>query len=139
MSNVEERKLVAIMFADIVGFSRMMTIDEKKTLSLVSDFENICKPIINKLNGEIIKKVGDELFCEFTSSKQAVDCAIEIQNSISSYNDSRPKDFKLEVRIGIHVGDVIRKDNDIFGEGVNVGVGVGSSGPNKPSSTKVIG
>ena len=47
MSNVEERKLVAIMFADIVGFSRLMTIDEKKTLSLVSDFENICKPIIN--------------------------------------------------------------------------------------------
>ena len=121
ISNIDERKLVAIMFADIMGFSRMMAIDEKKTLSIISDFENLCTSIINQYNGEIIKKVGDELFCEFASSKQAVDCAIKIQNAIANYNKRDiDKDFKLEIRIGIHVGDVIKQNNDIYGEGVNV-------------------
>ena len=108
------------MFADVVGYSRMMASNEERTLELLKDFENICSPIISKHEGEIIKKVGDELFCEFSSAKQAVDSALAIQESIHPYNDSRPKDFKLQVRIGIHVGDIVIRDEDVFGDGVNV-------------------
>ena len=116
----DKRKLAAIMFADVVGYSRMMASNEERTLDLLKDFENICSPIISKHEGEIIKKVGDELFCEFSSAKQAVDSALAIQNAIQPYNDSRPKDFKLQVRIGIHIGDIVIRDGDVFGDGVNV-------------------
>jgi len=120
MPSKDKRKLAAIMFADVVGYSRMMASNEERTLELLKDFENICSPIISKHDGEIIKKVGDELFCEFSSAKQAVDSALEIQEAIQPYNDSRPKDFKLQVRIGIHVGDIVLRDGDVFGDGVNV-------------------
>ena len=75
MNQAPERKLAAIMFVDIVGYSRMMAADEARTLELLKDFENICSPIISDNEGEIVKKVGDELFCEFSSAKQAIDCA----------------------------------------------------------------
>ena len=120
MPSKDKRKLAAIMFADVVGYSRMMASNEERTLELLKDFENICSPIISKHDGEIIKKVGDELFCEFSSAKQAVDSALEIQEAIQPYNDSRPKDFKLQVRIGIHVGDIVLRDGDVYGDGVNV-------------------
>jgi len=120
MPSKDKRKLAAIMFADVVGYSRMMASNEERTLELLKDFENICSPIISKHEGEIIKKVGDELFCEFSSAKQAVDSALAIQDAIQPYNDSRPKDFKLQVRIGIHVGDIVLRDGDVFGDGVNV-------------------
>ena len=120
MPSKDKRKLAAIMFADVVGYSRMMASNEERTLELLKDFENICSPIISKHDGEIIKKIGDELFCEFSSAKQAVDCALSIQETIQPYNDSRPKDFKLQVRIGIHVGDIVLSDGDVYGDGVNV-------------------
>ena len=120
MNKPLERKLAAIMFADIVSYSRMMGSNEGEALKILSDFDSISIPIIEKFNGILIKKNGDEIFCEFTSAKNAVDASMEIQNNLSSYNDSRPKNFKLEVRIGIHIGDVVKKDGDIFGDGVNV-------------------
>ena len=70
MSSDDKRKLAAIMFADIVGYSRMMALNEETTLNLLRDFENLCSPIISKNEGEIIKKIGDELFCEFSSAKR---------------------------------------------------------------------
>jgi len=120
MTKEANRKLAAIMFADIVSYSRMMGANEKEALKIVADFDSISIPIVEKFNGVLIKKNGDEIFCEFSSAKNAVDASVEIQNKLASYNDSRPKDFKLEVRIGIHIGDVVKKDNDIFGDGVNV-------------------
>jgi hypothetical protein len=76
---------------------------------------------VNEYEGVIIKKNGDQVFCEFASAKNAVDGSLKLQKELSKYNDSRPKDFKLEVRIGIHVGDVVkREDGDIHGDGVNV-------------------
>ena len=120
MPSKDKRKLAAIMFADVVGYSRMMASNEERTLELLKDFEGICSPIISENLGKIIKKVGDELFCEFSSAKQAVDCAISIQEAIQPYNDSRPKDFRLQVRIGIHVDDIVLRDGDVFGDGVNV-------------------
>ena len=120
MASKDKRKLAAIMFVDVVGYSRMMANNEERTLELLKDFENICSPIISDNEGVIIKKVGDELFCEFSSAKQAVDSALAIQEAIQPYNDSRPKDFKLQVRIGIHVGDIVLGDGDVFGDGVNI-------------------
>ena len=121
MPKVEDRRLAAIMFADIVGYSRMMSLDEDRTLSILEDFEEICPPIIDSFKGKIIKKSGDEIFCEFSSAKNAVDAAMNIQTSLSEYNDSQPKDFRLMVRIGIHIGDIVKKaDGDVFGDGVNV-------------------
>ena len=119
--NKTNRKLAAIMFADIVSYSRLMGTNEGETLKLLRDFENISAEIVKEYEGVIIKKNGDEIFCEFTSSKNAVDGALKLQKELSKYNDSRPKDFKLEVRIGIHIGDVVkREDGDIHGNGVNV-------------------
>ena len=114
------RKLAAIMFADIVSYSRLMGANETEALKLVKDFDTISIPIVEKHGGEVIKKNGDQIFCEFSSAKQAVDASILIQEKLHNYNDSRPVDFKLEVRIGIHIGDVLKENNDVFGDGVNV-------------------
>ena len=121
MDNRTDRQLAAIMFADIVSYSRMMGENEEETLKILAEFEKISIPIVEKFKGVLIKKNGDQIFCEFSSSKNAVDASLEIQNQLSTYNDSRPKDFKLEIRIGIHIGDVVkREDGDIHGDGVNV-------------------
>ena len=115
------RKLAAIMFADIVSYSRLMGSNEGEALKLLKDFESISAKIVEEFDGIIIKKNGDQIFCEFSSAKHAVDASIKIQNELAKYNDSRPKDFKLEIRIGIHIGDVVkREDGDIHGDGVNV-------------------
>ena len=118
--NKTNRKLAAIMFADIVSYSRLMGANESETLKLLNDFEEISAKIIKEFEGIIIKKNGDQIFCEFSSAKNAVDASLELQDKLSEYNDSRPKDYKLEVRIGIHIGDIVKKENDIFGDGVNV-------------------
>ena len=121
MNNTSDRKLAAIMFADIVSYSRLMGTNETEALKLLKDFENISNSIVDKFTGSIIKKNGDQIFCEFASAKNAVDASLELQNKLGQYNDSRPKDFKLEIRIGIHIGDIVkREDGDIHGDGVNV-------------------
>jgi len=114
------RKLAAIMFTDIVGYSRMMGKDEEATIRLLEDYEDILSPTIDRHKGRILKKIGDGLFCEFSSAIDAVECSIEIQTLIRDYNQKKAKKNSMLVRIGIHVGDVIKKDNDLFGDGVNV-------------------
>ena len=121
MTDNSNRKLAAIMFADIVSYSRIMGNNEGEALKLLKDFEKISTEIVKGYEGAIIKKNGDQIFCEFASAKNAVDGSLKLQKELSKYNDSRPKDFKLEVRIGIHVGDLVkREDGDIHGDGVNV-------------------
>ena len=102
MSDMQDRKLAAIMFADIVSYSRLMGSNEGEALKLLKDFENISAEIVKEYEGVIIKKNGDQIFCEFSSAINAVDASLKIQNELSKYNDSRPKDFKLEVRIGTY-------------------------------------
>jgi serine/threonine protein kinase len=114
------RKLAAIMFTDIVGYSQMMSKDEDVTFKLLQDYDSIVTPIIAQHNGQILKKIGDGLFCEFSSAIEAVECSIEIQKSLHKYNKTASKNFELMVRIGLHVGDVIKKGSDLFGDGVNV-------------------
>jgi serine/threonine protein kinase len=116
----QTRKLAAIMFTDIVGYSRMMGKDEEATIKLLEDYVDIVSPTISRHQGQILKKIGDGLFCEFSSAIDAVECSLEIQKSINDYNEKKAKKNSILVRIGIHVGDVIKKDNDLFGDGVNV-------------------
>ncbi len=114
------RKLAAIMFTDIFSYSHMMGKDEEKAFKLLEDYDAMVSPLIEKQNGQILKKIGDGFFCEFSSALEAVECALDIQNALNDYNLNQGKDFQLKVRIGIHVGDVIKKENDLFGDGVNV-------------------
>ena len=94
--------------------------DEEATIKLLEDYESIVAPTIHRNKGEILKKIGDGLFCEFSSAIDAVECSLEIQRAIHDYNLEKTNQNTIQVRIGIHVGDVIKKDNDLFGDGVNV-------------------
>jgi serine/threonine protein kinase len=114
------RKLAAIMFIDIVGYSRMMGKDEEATIKLLEEYESLVSPLISRHKGIILKKIGDGLFCEFSSAIDAVDCSLEIQKTIHGYNQKSAQRNNIYLRIGIHVGDVIKKNNDLFGDGVNV-------------------
>jgi len=117
----EQRKLAAIMFTDIVGYSAMMSKDEKQALNILGKNREIHKSAIHKFNGEFIKEIGDGTLSIFQSSFNAVNCALEIQKACC-------KESSLSVRIGIHIGDIIVKENDVFGDGVNIASRIESSG-----------
>lgn len=105
-------KLAAIVFTDIVGYTKHMEEDEKRTMQLLQKQREIVSPIVKFYNGEIIKELGDGLLIMFTSAVEAVRCAISIQTRLCNED--------LTIRAGIHIGEVIFKDNDVFGSAVNV-------------------
>jgi len=115
-----ERKIAAIMFTDIYGYSKMMSNNESKALTLLAVHDEIVSNVIADYTGKILKKMGDAIFAEFKSSVDALNCAINIQDALKQYNDQKAANDKIIIRIGLHVGDVIVKDNDLFGEGINV-------------------
>ena len=116
-----ERRLAAIFASDIVGYSRLMGADEEGTLArLNAHRREFLEPKIAEHRGRIVKRTGDGILIEFASAVDAVRCAVEIQNGMIDRNSPEPQDRRIEVRIGIHVGDIIIEDNDIFGDGVNI-------------------
>ena len=115
-----ERKLTTIMFTDIVGYSRIMSNDEGKGLELLNYQDKLLQPVIERFNGKILKRMGDALFLEFSSSLNALECSIEMQNVLKDFNENRNVDNQLLLRIGLHIGDVIIREGDLFGEGINV-------------------
>jgi Tol biopolymer transport system component/class 3 adenylate cyclase len=115
----KQRKLSAIMFSDIVGYSAMIGKDEQKGLQLREKNKEIHERLIKKNNGVLLKDIGDGLLCSFQSPYNAVTCAIEIQQSVNAVPE-------LRLRIGIHVGDVIFQNEDVFGDGVNIAARVQS-------------
>jgi len=114
-----ERKLAAIMFTDIVGFTKIMGDDETTALSILENQQSLVNPIIKEHKGTIIKKMGDGLLIEFPSTVEAVECATQMQNSIKTYNSS-DGNLEFHIRIGIHLGDVVILGDDILGDGVNI-------------------
>ncbi len=121
MSQHTQRKLAAIVLADVVGFSRLMGDDETGTLeTLLSHKAELIEPKILGHGGRIVKTMGDGLLLEFPSDVQAVQCSVEIQNGMNERNLDVPIDQRIVFRIGINVGDIIIKGDDIFGDGVNV-------------------
>lgn len=116
-----ERRLAAILAADIVGYSRLMGANEVGTLRAVQDLHGeLVNPTIAKHGGRIVKLTGDGLLAEFSSVVGAMECAIEIQDSMPARNADVPEDRKIEFRVGINLDDVIVQDDDLFGDGVNI-------------------
>jgi adenylate cyclase len=116
-----ERRLAAILAADVAGYSRLMAANEEETLAA---FKGLCSGIVDpeiaEHHGRIVKTTGDGLLAEFASAVEAVRCAMAIQRRMAEHNDEVPAGRRIEFRIGINVGDIIFKENDIHGDGVNV-------------------
>ena len=115
-----ERKLVAIMAADVVGYSRLMHDNEERTLATLTAHRAIIDELIANGRGEIAGTAGDSVLAEFASVVDAVRCAVSIQQALAKANEPLPEESRMLFRIGINVGDVMVKDGDIFGDGVNV-------------------
>ncbi|APG93492.1 adenylate/guanylate cyclase domain-containing protein [Sinorhizobium americanum] len=116
-----QRKLAAILAADVVGYSRLMEIDEADTVvRLGTTRENMIDPKIAAHNGRVVKLMGDGELIEFPSVVDAVRCAVEIQQAMAECNEELPPEKRLEFRIGVNLGDVIVEGQDIYGDGVNV-------------------
>jgi adenylate cyclase len=116
-----ERRLTAILAADVVGYSRLMGADEAGTLAALKRHRReLLEPRIADHKGRIVKLAGDSMLVEFSSVVNAVACAAAIQRGMLAANEGLPKSRRIELRIGIHLGDVIVEDGDIFGDGVNV-------------------
>ncbi len=116
-----ERRLTAILAADVVGYSRLMGTDESGTLNALDTMRtDLINPKISEHQGRIVKLTGDGMLVDFPSVVNAVACATEIQRSIRKRNAGMPQDQRIEFRMGVNVGDVIVQGDDIFGDGVNV-------------------
>ena len=116
-----ERRLAAILAADVVGYSRLMEVDEEGTLARLKTVRlEVIDPAIAKCKGRIIKTTGDGMLVEFQSVTEALRCAVDFQERMARRNRDMPASRSLLYRIGINLGDVIVEDGDIFGDGVNV-------------------
>jgi adenylate cyclase len=116
-----ERKLAAVLVADVAGYSRLMELDEEETHRRLSALQReVIRTQIGQHHGKIIKNTGDGVLVEFASVVDAVHCAVEIQRRMSERNANVPDDRRIEFRIGVNLGDVIVEPNDIYGDGVNV-------------------
>ena len=116
-----QRRLAAIVAADVVGYSRLMRADEEGTLrALKAVRRDLVDPKIAEHNGRIVKTTGDGMLLEFASVLDAVRCCVEIQQAMSEKPSNVPEDRRLLFRVGVNIGDIIIDDSDIFGDGVNV-------------------
>jgi adenylate cyclase len=118
-----ERRLSAILVADVVGYSHLMELDEEGTHDRLTTLRRqVIDPIIRDHRGRIVKNTGDGALVEFGSVVDAVRCAIEVQRVLAVRNASASKDHRIEFRVGVNVADVIVEPNDIYGDGVNMAV-----------------
>jgi len=115
-----ERKLLAIMFTDLKDFSKIMNEDEDAAMALLNRHNRIMDNAIPKYHGKIVEIIGDAYLAAFRSSEQAVDCAMNIQRELWSFNEQNPKEPEIVVRIGIHLGDVVEVGDKLRGNAVNV-------------------
>jgi adenylate cyclase len=116
-----ERRLAAILAADVVGYSHLMGLDEVGTLAaLKAHREELIEPKVAEHHGRIVKLMGDGALVEFASVIDAVECAAAIQQGMNKRNTKMPENRRIEFRIGINIGDIIVEDQDIYGDGVNV-------------------
>src|ERR1700758_5062139 len=120
------RRLVAILAADVAGYSRLMGVDEEGTHErLKAHLGQLIDPKIKEHHGRIVKNTGDGMLAEFSSVVDAVRCAAEMQRAMGDRNAEIPEDKRITFRVGVNLGDVIAEDNDIYGDGVNVAARLG--------------
>jgi class 3 adenylate cyclase len=115
------RGLVAIMFADLAGYTALTQKNERKTLDLLEEYRGITRQVLPRFHGREVKTIGDAFLVEFTSALEASQCAVEMQQRMHERNQKVREADRLLMRIGIHVGDVERKGSDILGDAVNIG------------------
>ena len=115
-----ERKLAAILSADVKGYSRLMGEDEEATIRTLTAYRAVMTTRIQQHHGRVVDSPGDNLLAEFASAVDAVQCAAEIQRELKARNADLPAHRKMEFRIGINVGDVIVEGERLYGDGVNI-------------------
>src|SRR5262249_12162099 len=121
MKQPVERRLAAILAADVAGYSRLMGADEEGTHErLGAHLRELVEPKIKEHRGRIVKNTGDGFLAEFASVVDAVRCAVEVQRGMAERNAGVAPTERIEFRVGINLGDVIVEEHDIFGDGVNV-------------------
>jgi adenylate cyclase len=116
----EHRRLAAIIFTDMVDYSALAQRDETLALRLLEEHRQILRSLFSRFNGTEIKTIGDAFLVEFHSALEAAQCAIEIQRTLAKRNHDVAADRCIEVRIGIHIGDVVHRGGDVYGDGVNI-------------------
>jgi TolB-like protein/class 3 adenylate cyclase/tetratricopeptide (TPR) repeat protein len=118
--NTDQRKLAAIMFTDMVGYSALSQRNEQLAQELLEEHRALLRPLFARFNGTEIKTIGDAFLVEFHSALEAAQCGIEIQRALAKRNHDVPNDRRVEIRIGIHIGDVVHRGGDVYGDGVNI-------------------
>ena len=113
---MEQRQLEAIMFTDLVGYSALVERNESLALELLEKHWALLRSVFPRFDGNEIKTIGDAFLIEFPSALRAVEAGLAIQSMLDEYNDSVDEDHKIIIRIGIHLGDVERHGDDVFGE-----------------------
>ncbi len=116
----EQRRLAAIMFTDMVGYSALSQRDDKLALELLEEHRQLLREIFPRFNGTEIKTIGDAFLVEFNSALEAAQCAIEIQRTLAKRNADASSGRQIELKIGIHIGDVVHRGGDVYGDGVNI-------------------
>lgn len=120
MENEKHSRLMAVMFTDIVGYSKMMEQDETRTMEILEDHNRIIFPTVDGHGGKIIDAIGDGLLITFSSVYEACNCAMNIHKGIAEHNSNIVKEKQFYLRIGIHMGDIWEEEGRIFGNGVNI-------------------
>src|SRR5262245_56035922 len=115
------RRLAAVLVADVAGYSRLIEGDEEGTLQRLKALRaEVIDPKLLEHHGRIVKTTGDGMLVEFASVVDALRCASEVQSAIFDSNAALPQERRIEFRVGIHQGDIVVEDDDIFGDGVNI-------------------
>ena len=115
-----ERRLAAVLAADVAGYSRLMGADEVDTAGILRGHRNATDALVVKYGGRIVKTTGDGLLIEFLSVVDAVECAVAVQTVMAERNEGVPADRRMLFRIGINLGDILIEGDDILGDGVNI-------------------
>src|SRR5260370_17191484 len=135
-----QRRLAAILAADVAGYSRLMGADEEGTLACLKAIRReLSDPKVKEHRGRIVKTTGDGLLIEFASVVDAVRCAVEVQRAMAERNTDVPPDRRIELRMGINLGDIIKDGRDIYGDAVNFAARLaGFAQPASPCATHLL-
>jgi adenylate cyclase len=115
-----KRKLIAILSADVVGYSRLMGEDEDTTVQTLTTYRDVISSLIKDHKGRVVDSPGDNILAEFVSVVNSLRCAWDVQQEIKSRNADLPENRRMNFRIGINLGDVIEEEDRIYGDGVNI-------------------
>ena len=135
--DLQDRRLVAIIAADIAGYSRLMGRDEAATIADLKAHQNAILPIVGQYGGNIIDLAGDGILGEFPSAVRAVECSVAIQRAMAERNRETPEDRRMLFRIGVHLGDIVHQGR-VYGDGVNVAAREQLACPGEISVSKMV-